>query len=206
MPSILGRQVDSPYLVEFGHIRRVGDVLVPGELVGQATHIGTALDIVLTANRHQSGTVTADVPSEQRQVDQREDVVGGVVMLGDPQRPAQLGATGSGVIVGQLPDHRRRHPGYLLRLCQRVRLDRSRVFLVAAGRMGNESLVDQTSMDDLPAEGVRQGDIGANIDSQPDVGELSRSGAPRVDGVHFGAVANPFEEMMEEDWMGFARV
>ena len=67
-------------------------------------HVAAALHVVLPAQRHQAGAVAPDVPGEQREVDQREHVVGGVVVLGDAQRPADLGAVGGGVGVRELAD------------------------------------------------------------------------------------------------------
>ena len=66
------------------------DVLEAGQLVRQRAHVAAALHVVLAAQRLEPRAVAADVPDEQREVDQREDVVDGVVVLGDPERPADL--------------------------------------------------------------------------------------------------------------------
>ncbi len=73
----------------------VAEVVAAGQLGRDGAHVAAALDVVLPAQRHQTGAVAPDVPGEQREVDQREDVVGGVVVLGDAQRPADLGAVGA---------------------------------------------------------------------------------------------------------------
>src|ERR1700751_4118990 len=46
----------------------------------------------------------APMSGEQGQVNQREDVVRRVVVLGDAERPADLRAVRLGVVVGELPD------------------------------------------------------------------------------------------------------
>jgi hypothetical protein len=50
------------------------------------------------------GAVASHVAAQQREVDECEDVVDAVVVLGDPERPAQLGTVGRRVRVGELAD------------------------------------------------------------------------------------------------------
>ena len=57
---------------------------------------------------HEARPVAADVSGQQREVDDREDVVDGVVVLGDAERPAHLRAVGARVRVRHLADHVRR--------------------------------------------------------------------------------------------------
>ena len=78
------------------------DVLEAGQLVRDGAHVAAALDVVLAAQRHQAGAVAPHVTGEQRQVDQRQHVVGRVVVLGDAERPADLRPVGPGVVVGEL--------------------------------------------------------------------------------------------------------
>ncbi len=63
-------------------------------------------------------------PGEQCQIAQREDVVDGVVMLGDPEGPQELRLPARGVRVRNLADRVRRDPGDLGGDVERVRLDR----------------------------------------------------------------------------------
>ncbi len=65
------------------------DVLKAGELVGNGAHVAAALDIVLAAKRIETAAVAADVTGQQTQVDEGQDVVDGVVVLGDSEGPAQ---------------------------------------------------------------------------------------------------------------------
>ena len=84
------------------------DVLSADELVGNRAHVAAALDVVLTAQRHQAGPVAADMSGQQREVDDREHVVGRVVMFGDAERPAHLRALRAGVGMRELADRCRR--------------------------------------------------------------------------------------------------
>ena len=65
-----------------------------------------------------------DVAAEQGEVDQRHDVVDAVVVLGDAERPAQLGPVGAGIRMGQRADVVRSDAGDALGPLQRPRLDR----------------------------------------------------------------------------------
>ena len=90
------------------------DVLEARQLVGDRAHVAAALHVVLAAQRVEAAPVPADVPAEQPQVDQRQHVVDGVVVLGDAERPADLGAVGPRVGVRELADHLGGDPGRLL--------------------------------------------------------------------------------------------
>ena len=58
-------------------------MLEPGQSIGQRAHVAAALDVVLATERVDAAPVPADVAGEQHQVDQGEDVVDRVVVLGD---------------------------------------------------------------------------------------------------------------------------
>ena len=73
----------------------VDDVLEAGQAVGDGAHVAAALHVVLAAQRVEAGAVAADVAGQQRQVDERQHVVDPVVVLGDAERPAQLGPVGA---------------------------------------------------------------------------------------------------------------
>jgi hypothetical protein len=95
-------------------------------------------------------------PGEQGQVDEREHVVGRVVVLGDAEGPADLCPVGAGVVVRQLPDEVGGHAGVALGPLQRVRLHGRRVGVEAGGGPVDERLVHQAGLDDLLGDGVRQ--------------------------------------------------
>ena len=80
------------------------DVLEAGELVRDGAHVAAPLHVVLTAEGVHAAAVHPDVAGEQREIDQRQHVVHGVVVLGDAQRPTDHGAIGLGVGVRHLAD------------------------------------------------------------------------------------------------------
>jgi hypothetical protein len=64
------------------------------------THVAATLDVVLTAQRIQAGTVATDVAAQEGEVDERVHVVDRVVVLGDAERPADDRLAGAAVGVG----------------------------------------------------------------------------------------------------------
>ena len=182
------------------------DVLEAGQLVRDRPHVAAALDVVLAAQRVEPRAEAADVPAEQAEVDQREDVVDGVVVLGDAERPADHAAVGPGERVRRLADHLGGHAGQPLALLERERLDGGRVRLEALGRVVDEGAVAQAGMDDLARHRVRQRDVGADVEPEPAVGPLRRRRAARVDDEEPGAVAHALEQVVEEDRVRLAGV
>jgi len=146
------------------------------------------------------------VTAEQRQVDERQDVVDAVVVLGDPEGPAHLGARGAGVGVRQLADRVGRDPRDGTAALQGPLLDRGGVLGEAAGRALDEVAAHEAGVDDLTGDGVRERDVGADVEAQPQVRPLRRLGAPGVDHVELGAVAHPLEHVVEEDGVRAAGV
>ena len=71
----------------------------------------------------------------------------------------------------------------------------------ADGRAVDEAVIHEAGVDDLARHGVREGDVGADVEAEPAVGPLGRGGAPRVDRVEPSAVVDALEEMVEEDRM-----
>ena len=51
------------------------------------------------------------------------------------------------------------------------------------------------------ADRVREGDVRADVEAEPDVGPLGRARPARVDRVQPGAVAHAAQEVVEEDRM-----
>ena len=82
--------------------------------------------------------------AQQRQIDEREHVVGGVVVLGDAECPAELGAVGRGVEVGQLDDRLGRHARDRRRPLGGVGLNGGGVVLEADRGMADEVFVVQS--------------------------------------------------------------
>jgi hypothetical protein len=63
----------------------------------------------------------------------------------------------------------------------------------------DELVVGEAGMDDLPGDPVRERDVAADIEAEPDVGPLGRARPARVDRVQPGAVVDAAQEVMEED-------
>ena len=122
----LGANLHAPGALEFRTQFIVLDVLKAGQAVGDGAHVSAALHIVLSAQRIQSTAVAAHVTGEQREIDEGDNVVHRVVMLGDAERPADLRALGLGVGVRGLADDFGGHAGLALRVLERVLLDASR--------------------------------------------------------------------------------
>ena len=113
-------------------------MLEAGQPVGQGAHVAAALDVVLAAQRVDAGAVPPDVPGQQHQVDQGEHVVDRVVVLGDPEGPADHRPRRGRQGVGQLADGVGRDAGLALGVLERVRLDLGLVRLEAVGRAADE--------------------------------------------------------------------
>jgi hypothetical protein len=64
----------------------------------------------------------------------------------------------------------------------------------------------QAGRDDLAADRVRERDVAADVEPEPDVGPLGDCCPARVDRVQAGAVADAAEEVVEEDRMRLAGV
>ena len=71
-----------------------------------------------------------------------------------------------------LPDRLSRDAGQFCAALKCVRLDGGLELLKALGRVRNEVLVVQVSSDDLAGNGVRHGDIAADFEPEPHIGEL----------------------------------
>ena len=123
VPAALGRNAHAPEVVAALAGLVVLDVLEADQPVGQRAHVAAALDVVLAAERVDAAAVSPDVPGEQGERDQGEDVVDRVVVLGDPEGPADHRPVGLGVGVRGLADGLGRHAGLALRVLERVRLD-----------------------------------------------------------------------------------
>ncbi len=153
-----GGIVDAPGPVEpLARLAVALDVLEAGQLVGDRAHVAAALDVVLAAERVQARAVAADVAGEQGQVDQAEDVVDGVVVLGDAERPADLGPVGARVGEGELADQVGGDAGLALAALERPLLDGGRVLVEAGGGPLDELAVVQALVDDLGARSCWRG-------------------------------------------------
>ena len=142
------------------------------------------------------------------EVDQREHVVDGVVVLGDAERPAD-----------HARGRRARRRGRVSRMTsagtpvsalaplERARLDASaRTSSKPLGGALDEGAVREAGVDDLARHRVRERDVGADVEAEPAVGPLRRRRAARVDDEQPRAVVDALEHVVEEDRMRLAGV
>ena len=104
MPAAFGFDPDAPGALEFRAQFAVLNVLEARQSVGDRAHISAPLDVVLAAQRVETTAVAAHVTGEEGEVDKGDDVVHGVVMFGDAERPTDLRALSPGVGMRCLPD------------------------------------------------------------------------------------------------------
>jgi hypothetical protein len=94
----------------------------------------------------------------------------------------------------------------VLGVLEGVRLDRPAVALEVVGRPVDELVVGQTGVDDLAPDRVGEGDVAADVEAQPQVRPLGRARPAGVDRDQPGAVADPAQEVVEEDRMRLSGV
>src|SRR5579859_1867756 len=178
MPATLGRQLHTPGALILGPQFVILNVLETWETIGNRTHISATLDIILAPQRVDPAAITAHMAGKQGEIDQRANVIHCVVMLGNSQGPADLGARRFGIGMRGLPDDSGRYSGFALGTLQSVLLYALLVSLKPAGGVLNEMPVSQAGCDDLARHGIGKRDIGAHIQAQPHVRPLRRTGAP----------------------------
>ena len=93
----VGREVGAPL--------GIGHRLVVREHHRDETGVGGALDVVLPAQRMQTGAGAAHLAGDQRQRDQAARIVGAVDMLGDAHAPEDDRRLGASVEAGDLAQH-----------------------------------------------------------------------------------------------------
>ena len=108
--------------------------------------------------------------------------------------------------MGQLADGLGRDAGLALGVLERVRLDLGLVGVEVDRRALDELAVLEPGRDDLARHRVRQGDVAADIETEPAVGPFGGGRPSRVHGVQARAVADALEHVMEEDRMRLAGI
>jgi hypothetical protein len=113
--AVFGLERRTPGLLELGPNRGIGGpILKAHQTIGDGAHVAATLHVVLAPKRVDPGAVLPDMPGEQCQIDETQDIVHCVVVLGDAERPTDLRAIGAGIRVGCFPDDLCRHPGFPL--------------------------------------------------------------------------------------------
>ena len=182
------------------------DVLEAGELVGNGAHVATPLHVVLAAQRVAPASPSTDVPGQERQVDQREDVVDGVVVLGDAEGPADHRLVGGGQRVRRLANDVGGHAALRFGEFKRVRFDRRSIRLVALRRVLDELRVGQPGVDDLARHRIGERDVAPDVVPHPHVGPLGGRRPPGIHDVHARPVPHPLQKVMEPDGVRRTRV
>ena len=200
------READAPALLERAPLGRIEDVLEAGQAERHRAHVAAALDVVLPAQGIEPGAETPDVAGEERQVDERVDVVDRVVVLGDPEGPADDGAVGRRVAARDPADLLGGDAGLALRPLGRGGGDRRAELLVAAGAVVDEPGVLKALGDDDVRDGVGEGDVRAHAEGDVLVGPAGARGPAGVDDHQVGAVPLPLEHVLEHDRMRLAGV
>ncbi len=206
MPAAFGLDANAPGTLEFRAQFPVLDVLEAGQAIGDRTHIAAALYVILAAQRVETAAIAAHVAREQGEIDEGENIVHRVVMLGDAEGPADLRALSPGVSVGGLPDNRGGHAGLTLRARERILLDAIPIGLESARGVLNEAFIDQPGNNDFASHGVGQRDIGTHFEAQPHVRPLGRGRAPRIHNVQPGAIVHTLQYVVEEDRVRLPRI
>ncbi len=196
----LGIKLDAPKLLEFAFDVRGGDVLVGGIDVGQAAAVGAALDVVLAAQRVESGAGFADVAAHHGQIGQGEGVVGAVGGLADAHAPVDGGAFGLGVEASSFTDAVGGYAGDRFSPFGGVCFQRFHVILKAFGAAADEVLVVEALFDDDVGHRLEDGNVGAGILAQPEGGEVGHANLARIDDDEFGPILahGAFEEVGDD--------
>ena len=181
-------------------------MLKSGEPVGQSAHVAAALNIVLAAERIQSSAIKSDMSGQQREIGQRENIVNCVVVFGDSERPANHRLICSSKRMRHFLNDVRSHARLVGRVLERIRLDRTAVFVESRCRVVDKFLALESGRDDFTRERIRQYDIRTHIDTRPYMCPLRRTGSPRIDRVQTGSVSDSSKKMMEKNRMCLSRV
>src|SRR5919198_1087927 len=110
------------------------------------------------------------------------------------------------VRVRDLPDRLARDPGGGLAALERPVQHRGAVGLEADRGALDERVVGEAGHDDLAGDRVRERDVRAHVDPEPQVRPPRRARPARVDHDQPRAVPDPFQDVVEEDRMRLPRV
>src|ERR1019366_6527086 len=189
----------APSARELGVDARILEVLETREPRWNRAHVAPTLDVVLPAKGIQAAAVAPDLAGEEGQVDEREDVVGRVVMLGDAEGPADHAAVGARVPERDLPDRGGRYPRLAFGSLHGIGLHGARVLVVARRGASDEFGVGEARVNDLARHRVGERDIAAEVEAKPNIGPLRRTSATRVHGDQARTVVNSTQQVVEED-------
>jgi len=196
----------APCQFELGAEFRIFHVLKTGEPVGDRAHVAATLNIILATKGIDATAITANVSGEQSEVDERLDVVHGVVVFGDAQGPAHLCARRFCVGTGGFADQRPGHAGFPFGSLERVFFDRGAIGFEPAGGVLDKFLMGQAGMNNFAGHGVGQSYVGADVQAKPGVRKLRGGCAPGVNHDKLRAAPRGLQQMMKENRMRFAGI
>ena len=196
----------TPVTFKGGAHRRVENVLKAGQAIGNRTHVAAALHIVLPTQRVTAAGPTTDMTGEQAEIDQRQHVVDGVVMLGNAERPTDHRLVRCGEGVRGFANRGGGNPGELFTHVERVRFDRRAVRVKARRPICNERCVRQPRTNNFARHRIRQRHVGPHVEPHPHVRPLGRIGAARIHHVEARPIAHAFQQMMKPNRVRGARV
>ena len=109
-------------------------------------------------------------------------------MLGDAERPADHRAMAPGVGMRHITDNAGRNGRLALGVLEGVGLDAAPVFVETRGCVVNEFLVFQARRNDFTGYGIRQRDVGPDIETSPHIRPLSGTRSAWIDGIQARSV------------------
>ena len=177
--ALFGGRLRAPFGGEL--LQHLGDVaLVAGQRVGDAAGVARALHVVLPAQRRDPVADPADLPGQQRQVEQRRRVGRAVGVLGHAHAPDQAGIARAlvrrirrRVGEGRADEQLGRHAGDHLHVLRRVVVQFRAPGLEALRPLRDEGFVGQARVQDRPRHPVQHGHVGARIVAQPEIGVVA---------------------------------
>src|SRR5262249_42622858 len=120
MPALFVRKRDAVSFFKLCANLIVLDVLEAGETIGNGAHIAAALHVVLPAQRANAAAIASNVSGYQSEINQSNYVIDRIVVFGNAERPAKLGAAGFGVSMGGPANNLSRYAGFFFGALQRV--------------------------------------------------------------------------------------
>jgi hypothetical protein len=120
-------------------------------------------------------------------------------MLGDAEGPADHRPVGVRELMRHLSYDLGGHVGDALSTLERPVRDALGVLLEILGRVRDERVILQVAGDDLPRDRVRQRDVGADVDPEPEIGERRGLGPPWIDDDQLRPSLERPQDVVEED-------
>src|SRR5690606_34752946 len=205
---------DAPVLLEQLAHFVVADVAIARELVREAAHVATALDVVLAAQRVHADAGTADVAGAHREVGDRDDRRGALRVLGDAETVVDRAVAAGGIEPRGFANGLRRNARDRFEEFGAVPLvrDEARPVLVfvPVAALADEGFVGEAFGDDDVREAGQHRDVGAGLERQVvrrlDVGRADEVDPARVDHDQLGALAQAALHAAGEDRVGVGRV